>query len=146
MAVDPNSKLALKKVLASGVLSKNQKRMMTEIITNGPGTNRELDARIGHGGRSWHPILHNLEKTGAVQVLVSRPCLVSGHRAKVYSVTGNLPTQRLPKPQRPSNAKIQAALDEVDDLSRLKRTTHNQGPSGDLMEVLLWLRERYAEK
>lgn len=139
MSIHRNSQKSLQEVRNSGLFSAQQECMLQELIEHGPGTNRELDARIGHGGRSWHPVLHHLAKTGAVTVTHSRKCTVSGRTAMVYEWAGLATVQPVVATEKPSDEKIQFFLDELVVL--VESSTHT--PSADFKSVQSWLYERY---
>lgn len=137
--IHDNSRKALKEVIESGLFSEQQQRTLQELIERGPGTNREIDARIGHGGRSWHPVLHNLEKMGVVVVTGSRPCTITGRTAMVYAWDGLGGFKPLPERKRPSLSQFAGFLDEIGTL--LDDAGHRLSPQAQ--EVWDWLVAKY---
>lgn len=111
MTIHQNSARAFAELEASGALSAQERRAIAEVVRRGPGTSRELDERIGHGGRAWQPTYYRLEQRGVFTVISSRPCGVSGHIAMVYDYTGvTTATKLAARPKRPQPSKIVAFL------------------------------------
>lgn len=130
--IHDNSRRSLREVLGSGEFSRQQERILREIFERGPGTNREIDARIAHGGRSWHPVLNSLEARGAVKEVDRRPCAVTHKTVKVYGLGEDRP---LPRPKLVTRKQIYAFLGEIGEV--LVDAGHELSPSAQ--EVWDWV-------
>ena len=108
--IHSNSIASYNALKASGALSDQESEAVAEVVARGPGTSRELDERIGHGGRAWHPTFHRLERRGVFFVVEERACSISGKTAMVYGYTGATTAPKLQGPVRPTRKDIRAFL------------------------------------
>lgn len=120
-----NSMNSYNQLAASGDLSNQERRSVAETVRRGSGTSRELDERIGHGGRAWHPTYHRLEKRGVFYVVEERKCKISGHTAMVYDYTSVTRASPLPPTRKTPWAAILSFLEgttePVDEAERAGR-------------------------
>ena len=126
MAVHSNSVIAYAALRDSGALSDQESTAVREVVLRGPGTSRELDGRIAHGGRAWHPVFHRLEKRGVFVVVDERICKISGHKAMVYGYSGV--TAAGPAPKKRSRAQeLKEALAKLDRVRKLVSRIRDMG-------------------
>ena len=108
-----NSINAYNKIKNNGLLSRRQQEVLDTIHANGGSTQNEatrilLGIHPNSQKDSFAPRFSELHKMGVIEIVGTKPDVVSGNTTDIYALTGNLPT-KLPKPVT-SKDKLNIAL------------------------------------